>query len=83
MDSEFDNWIYWHLFTITISYCAVANLAASQITKTYFILVLVLSTELFCPGTLNGSGPVLPTALSIELTLESECEHYITTDGLE
>jgi hypothetical protein len=44
--SELDDWIYWHLplqsLLITINYCAIANIPTSQITRTSFILVLVL-----------------------------------------
>jgi hypothetical protein len=44
MGSGLDDWFYWHFFTIIINYSAIPNLPTSQITTTYSILVLVLST---------------------------------------
>jgi hypothetical protein len=41
MGSGFDDWIYWHFFTITINYSAIANLPTSHITRTRSILVFV------------------------------------------
>jgi hypothetical protein len=45
MGSGFDDWVYWHFFTITVNYSAIANLPTSQISRTCSILVFALSVE--------------------------------------
>jgi hypothetical protein len=51
MDSGFDVRIYKHFHLqvplITMNYSAIANLPSSQFTRTYTVLVLVLSAALF------------------------------------
>jgi hypothetical protein len=71
--SEFDDWIYWHYFTITVTY----NSSHIELLLNDVCLTNAAWRNSHCCLNLG----LVSTALNFSLSSNSESESHITTDG--